>query len=161
MKISSVKPEGGYQSSDVYTDQVKTLRAHRCPAMSMQSDDFLALCREHLHPRFCSMGLYVSEEMNKLREETMKTGLCGTMWFAGGQTHEGGPVITLGCMPYTSIRTKEWDEVKECWSLEGQMVKGWRITLETLIAGGFLKWHEDLSYLIGKDSFQIAPAKWQ
>jgi len=161
MKISRVRPEGGHQTSEAYTDEASTLKSHRQPAQAMESDDFVALCRKHLHPRFCSMGLYVSDAMNKLREETMKTGRCGTLWFASTHKHESGPVITLGCMPYSSIRTKVWDDFTSRWSLDGQIVKGWRTALETLIKGGYLKWHDDLSYLIGKDSFQVAPKKWQ
>ncbi len=158
MQFTDVRPSGGYQGEKESIGVIETLRLSREPWRSMFPGEFLHLINKHKHPRWFTASVLSSRWGAKPRKEV---GISpqGTVYFADAQSREDVFAIPCDCIPYTSIRTAHWREDISKWS-DGELVRGWRPALESLLTQGYLYPHEELSFLIGKDSKGASPRKF-
>jgi len=122
----------------------------------MYPDEFLAVLRRHRHPRWPTIGVAVSHTMNRERSRETGFGACGTIYVAGPYEKRTLFAIPCNCIPYSSIKTAEWNEQRTRWE-NGVTERGWRGALVTLIKSTYLAPSRELSWLIGEDSYRAFP----
>ena len=93
--------------------------------------------QKHKHPQWSSCGIACNRWGAKQRDNV---GLSphGTIWFATPDEQEFAFSIPCDNIPYTTIKTARWDEEAAQFT-DGELVRGWRPALETLLKRGFLK----------------------
>lgn len=160
MLVTDVRPEGGHQNPLDYEGDIERYSLPRAPARCMFPGEFLSLLQNNLSSRHCSIGVAVSEITNKLRQE-VGFSRHGTIWYSTIRKQELGQVIPCDCIPYTSIKTKEWNEAESKWSLDGEIKRGWRQTIAGLVKEGVLVPSWELTFLTGQDTFELCPGKYR
>ena len=157
--ITDVRGSGGYQAADDHDGMHLTLGIQREGVRCMFPGEFLSILERHRHPRWPSIGVFCVERVNEARAAA---GIekCGTVWVANCLERRDLVVIPANCIPYTSIKSAEWDERQNRWK-GGGLAQGWRPALETLVTKTYLEPSSELSWLIGKDSFTLAPHEYR
>lgn len=158
MQFTDVRPSGGYQGEKEEIGVIATLQISRETWRSMFPGEFVHLINKHKHPSWFTAGILCSRWGSRPRDEVGISSQ-GTVYFANAYEREEAFAIPCDCIPYTSIRTAHWREDISKWS-DGELVRGWRPALETLVNQGYLYPHKELSFLIGKDTFKVAPRKF-
>lgn len=156
MEITDVRLSGGYQGEREHEDAVKTLSLIREFPRCMYPGEFVSLLQKFKHPRVSSIGVESNRWGARMREEA-GFGPQGTVWVADSYEKDNLFVIPCNVIPYSSIKTKTWNESTTRWSEEGELARGWRTALATLVKSGHLNSHSDLSFLIGEDTFKLLP----
>jgi len=127
----------------------------------MFSGEFLALLAEHKHPRWPTVTVAFSELSNQNR---VAVGLDehGSVYAANATDIVEFCAVPCNELPYSTIRTKTYDEEAGRWSVEGTLLRGWRPALLSLLAEGVLQPSAEMTYLVGEDSFKKSPRRyWQ
>jgi len=120
----------------------------------MYPGEFVSLLWKHKAPNYWSLGVDCNR-FGKQRREDVGLGPSGTMWFATLKEKSELNVIPQNCIPYTSIKDAKFNE--DTRKFVGDQVWGWRPLLHGLVKEGYLWPSDELSYLIGIDSFEQAP----
>lgn len=159
-RVTEVRPCGGYLKGSDFADFLSRLNATRAPISSMYPGEFLAIIQRHRHSRFSSCGIACTRFGARAREEAgFKPH--GTVWFATQYEQESLFPIPCNSIPYVSLREKVWNEEKGRWGSDGEMTRGWRSALAELLKGGYLRPSDELTYLVGEDSFKLCPRKYR
>lgn len=158
MQITDVRPSGGYQGDKESIGVIATLQLSRESWKCMFPGEFTCLINKHKHPRWFTASILCSRWGEKPRKEVGISSQ-GTVYFANAHYREEAFSIPCDCIPYTTIRTARWREDLSTWT-DGELVRGWRPALESLLVQGFLYPNQELSFLIGKDSFKVTPRKF-
>jgi hypothetical protein len=121
-----------------------------------------ALLRKHCHPAFASVnvirthyGDQVDREANRLPH--------GTVVFSTWNRRFAPKVVPADCIPYRGNMgavqaLDQWDDLRACWKWAQEApLRGWISLFESLVKGGWLRPHPEISYLIGKDTVLLAP----
>lgn len=153
MELEGPYPEGGHQHPDLYQGLTQGQLLIRSPTRCMFPDELLRLMWEHKASRYNSCGVAVSDRTEEDRKHA-NLNPAGTMWFATRTVQDVLFVVPRNCLPYSSVRTKIWNEERAQFDYTGNLDRGWRSALESLLKDGYILPHEDLSYLIGKDTRQ-------
>jgi hypothetical protein len=122
----------------------------------MYPDEFLSTLRRHRHPRWPSIGVIASTVANNHRRTDTIFGSSGTVYVAGIREMRDLFVIPCDCIPYSSIKTATWNEERTRWE-NGEIVRGWRQALTSLIKATYLEPGPELSWLVGEDTFKLFP----
>lgn len=128
----------------------------RAPVRCMYPDEFLAVLRKHRHPRWPTIGVVASTVVNNHRQSETIFDASGTVYVANATEFRDLFIVPANCLPYTSIKTAEWDEPTARWK-NGDIVRGWRTALHMLIRGTYLRPDQELSWLIGEDTYKLFP----
>lgn len=157
--VLDVRGSGGLQGDRDHEDMHLTLGIQREAVRCMYPAEFALLLHRHRHPRWPSIGVACLDRVNEARAAA---GIekCGTVYVANVDEMRDLFSIPANCLPYTSIKTAEWDEGQSRWK-DGGLARGWRPALETLVRKTYLSPSNELSWLIGKDTFQIAPIEYR
>jgi hypothetical protein len=152
-------PEGGHQDPGAWYDAYQKLNAYRAPARCLYAWELKAIIRKHCHPRFDACGIISTVRGNAPRK---LAGIepHGTVWFSRLNERVWTYAIPCGCIPYSTLRTAVWNEEKGRWE-GGELARGWRSLLYLLVHKAYLIPSEELSYLIGEDTFRIFPERYR
>ena len=149
--------EGGYQQAGAWYGAYSQLAPHRLSSRCMYPWELLELLWRFKHPRFDSCGIESTIQGNYARKQ-VGIEAHGTVWFSKPHRRDWTYAIPCGCIPYSTIRTATWDEENGKFA-KGKLLRGWRSLFELLLHQSYLSPSPELSYMIGKDSFILAPAK--
>lgn len=157
--VLDVRASGGLQGDKDHEGMHLTLGIQREGVRCMYPAEFVALLHRHRHPRWPSIGVVCNERVNEARAAA---GIekCGTVYVANVDEWRDLFAIPANCIPYTSIKSAEWDERQNRWK-GGGLARGWRTALDTLVSRTYLEPSDELSWLIGKDSFALAPKEYR
>jgi hypothetical protein len=126
---------------------------NRCPEQGMESGDFLCLLRRHRRGRYDSCGVERNRWGDRTRDLfSMKP--MGTLWFSTPTTKDMLFPVRANGLPYVSVQDVTMLENGTVTS--GEVAKGWRATISDLVETGYLRPSEQLSLLIGEDTFGLA-----
>lgn len=135
-----------------------------CEPRDMATSELMAIVRRHKHPHISAIGLESNRWGDRAREAAGLVGRYGTLYVV---EHVGGEwdasmVIPLGMIPYYTRREAAWhpDQHRFQQQFGRRTERGWRNILATLCRWGALRPHEDLSYLMGEDSFKLVPREY-
>lgn len=121
--------------------------------------EFVRTLERNLNPRWQSCGV-ASTRFGAADRKFAGLDPHGTVWFANSSEREWDISIPADCIPYSSIKSAEWDEFSGRWKAgTGEMKRGWRSALEQLLESGHLRPSLEMTWLIGRDSMRITP-KW-
>lgn len=145
----------------VFRDFANTQLLDRESPRGMDIDEFVAILRKYLHPRWVSVrvlrtryGARVRGELGLAEMGTVQT----CTWDKPWEDHNTVPCPYL---PYFPTVNWEWDEKLNKWAWDRpKPIPGWRSILEDLVKVGVLRNHRRLTYLIGKDTASLA-GKWR
>ena len=154
--VTDVIPEGGHQDPRAHEGMHLTQSISRAPARCMYPDEFVATLRTHKHPRWPTIGIACSRVANQQRESETLFGSSGTVYVANVHQIRDLFVVPCDCLPYTSIKTATWNEERTRWE-NGEIVRGWRQALTSLIQTTYLEPSRELSWLVGEDTFKLFP----
>jgi hypothetical protein len=126
----------------------------------MYPDEFLAVLREHRHPRWPTIGVACSAVTNAQRQTDTIFDASGTVYVANCYVFRELFVVPCNCLPYSSIKTATWSEERTRWE-NGEIVRGWRLALVMLIKASYLEPSPRLSWLIGQDTFAMFPREYR
>lgn len=146
--------------------QGTVLNHHRGPANFLHVGDFIRLLEKHKHPRWLSIGVYSSLHHRALDEDAMDPAFSGPKFFvwaadAHKKTMDCCEPLNYPWIPYWSYDTtyddsaQNFDYDKNRWKIGRAPKNGWRSEVSKLVRRGFLKPSEELSYLIGEDTFRL------
>lgn len=155
MHLEVGNPCNGYLPEVETVDATRQLLASRSPMRCMFPGDFTHAIHLFKHPRWSSCGVD-SNRWGRYQRENVGIETSGTVWFANTYEKELLNSIPCDCIAYTTIKTAEWNE-EAARFMFGQLSRGWRPALEDLCRGGYLKPCDELSFLIGKDTFKLCP----
>lgn len=154
--ITDVIPSNGYQDPAAHQGMHNTQSISRAPVRCMYPGELIELLYRFLHPRWISIGVACSDVVNAQRQTDTIFGRCGTVWVANAHDMRDLFVVPCDCLPYASIRTATWNEERTRWE-DGSIVRGWRTTLAQLCASTYLKPDDELSWLVGEDTYKLFP----
>ena len=123
----------------------------------MYSGEFLHLLEQNIHPRWWTIWVECNRWGRRQREAAGLTPDLGTVFVARAQKGEAvqALIVPTNCLPYiTTYETILDEDGKE--TLGYQAAKGWPASIEHLVKHWYLRPSRRLSYLIGKDTFQLA-----
>lgn len=134
----------------------------------MYPAEFLALLHKFKHPRFDTVGVERNRWGDRVREAVGLTAH-GTIYFttpsskswATDQKDEGKDMhilVPANCIPYDTRRDAHFNQTRG--KFEGDLARGWRRTFAMLAEQGFLYPNEELSYLIGEDTWKLIPRRF-
>jgi hypothetical protein len=134
------------------------LLPNRHASHSVEPWTFLSWMREHRHPRWSSCGVDVTrfgDEARKIHNIQPH----GTIWFSNTEEREVLYPIACNSIPYFGDLSATWNEEKRAWE-GGELTRGWRRTLWMLANAGYLYPSDDLTFLIGEDSWKLVPRRF-
>lgn len=154
-RVSAVKAEGGHQAEGEWAGQIQRLRAWRGPQRCMFTWELMALLWKYKNPRFDSCGVLKTRHGNNPRKAA---GFweAGTIWFSKPDERREVMAVPWGCIPYGTIRTATFNE-DECRWEGGELTRGWRGLLASLVKVGYLIPSNELDILIGEDTRVLTP----
>lgn len=120
----------------------------------MYPAEFLEILWDCRHPRWFTIGVTSLDSAN---EDRARVGIepCGTIYVANCKEKRTLFAIPCNCIPYTSVKNMEWHE--EQLRFYGALARGWRPALQSLLLKTYLSPSPRLSWLIGEDTYKIAP----
>jgi hypothetical protein len=157
-EILDPRQAGGYMKGEEWDFRAKYDHPYMLPR-SMEPGEFLSILRKHRHPRWPTIGVNRSRFGNNPREDH---GLRahGTIFVCDASERRWLYSVPCDCIPYATIREATWNEDKKVFE-GGEFLRGWRSTIEALVKGSYLYPHEELSYLIGQNTFKLAPIQFR
>jgi hypothetical protein len=128
----------------------------------MYGDEFIRLVRENLHPRFS----YSNVRSNRFGVQSRRSvGMvaAGTIYCTDLKGMFNAMSVPAGAIPYTTRRPSldDWDEDAARFKGKSQIVPGWRKMLSELVGSAYLRPSDKLSRLIGEDTKQLCPRRYQ
>jgi hypothetical protein len=121
----------------------------------MYPGELVRILQTFKHPRWPSIGIVATRFGNQPREDA-GIGRHGTIYVADDDTRRWLLAVPCDCIPFGTLRTAVWNEEKSRWE-SGEMARGWRSILEALVQQSYLSPDPRLSFLIGKDTYKLAP----
>ncbi len=158
IKLDKVCSEGGFQKEGQWESQARKLRPH-APPRCMYPGEFLSILRAFKHPRWPTIGVTATRFGNSPREDA-GIDRHGTIYVADASERRSIMAIPCDCIPFGTIRTAVFIEERQVWE-GGEMKRGWRSILETLVEQSYLLPDDELSFLIGKDTYHVFPTKYR
>lgn len=144
---------------------------NRAAPFFMHMSDFGRLIRENCHPRFLGLELYASlKGYDNDAEAIDPTGRGPTFSVKAIKFDEfelvSGIVLPRPWIPYWSYNdtmddaSRNWVETEDRrrpghWRAGKQPVTGWRAALAHMVKTGYLRPSKKLSFLIGRDTFEL------
>lgn len=131
----------------------------RCPPHSMTTAELMEILQRFKHPRLNSIGIISNRWGDRIRREVGLVGRYGSVYVATCTDRELPYLIPLDSIPYMTRREAFWDEKQNRFRQDfGRVtVRGWRNLLANLVKDRSLRPDDELSYLIGEDTFKLAP----
>lgn len=133
----------------------------------MSSYELETLIRRHLHPRWWSFGIESSRHGANRRKEVGMHADCGTIWFATPTEQTSAYIVPRGSIPYFPQDLPDFDNPEDAYDdnpaflrYNRHSVRGWRGLFEDLVREGYLRAHRHLSFLVGKDTAELAHPRW-
>lgn len=158
-RVSNVRYSGGYQGDSEHVGSHATQWPTREPVRAMYPAEFLSILRRHKHPRWPDIGIVSRASVNIMRREAGFRNQ-GTLYVANATERRWLFSVPTDCLPYTTIKTATWSEERTKWE-RGELVRGWRPALVSLLSSTYLLPSNELSYLIGQDTFKSSPIEYR
>jgi hypothetical protein len=122
----------------------------------MYPGEFVAILHRHRHPRWPTLGVASSAVTNAQRQTDTIFSRSGTLYVANVHLLRSLFVVPADCLPYSSIKTATWNEERTRWE-NGEIERGWRGALVTLLKTTYLEPSPELSWLVGEDTYKLFP----
>ncbi len=135
------------------------MRLERHPAVSITPATLIEWLWRFKHPGIITLGINCNRHGARARNAA---GLDphGTMWWeAPLGDMQIGEAIPCNVIPYDSRTTATFNEDRARWE-GGELMRGWRRFLLTLTKGGVLHPCDELSYLLGENSYAECPREY-
>ncbi len=128
----------------------------------MYGDEFLRVVREHLHPRF-NFGHVRSNRFGAQSRRAAGMITAGTIFCTNPAGMFDVMSVPANEIPYSTRRPSldDWDEEFGRFKGQSQIVPGWRKILADLVGAAALSPSDELSRLMGQDSFQKQPGRYR
>jgi predicted small integral membrane protein len=125
----------------------------------MYPAELLAFLWEHKHPHVYTLGIEANRWGARARRDAGVDGSYGTFWHATTRERHESMVLPCGCVPWRTVRDSTIDPEKHI--VRGETTRGWRSFFENLVKSGILRSSNELSCMIGEDTWGLTPKEFR